>query len=141
MRALVVDDDDAFRTLVSVLLRDLADIVEQAADGETALQLARDLRPDLIVMDITMPRMDGIATARAILKDQPSARIVFLSGTETDTKLAEASAYGVVVKKTVTDLGKELRTASTWASASSPRGRIGSSRDDSGGAPSGIRAR
>jgi two-component system, response regulator PdtaR len=60
MRALVVDDNDAFRALVSALLRDLAAVVEQAADGETALHLARDLRPDLIVMDVTMPRMDGI---------------------------------------------------------------------------------
>jgi CheY-like chemotaxis protein len=57
MRALVVDDDDAFRTLVVALLAEVADVVEQAADGDVAVQLARDLRPDLIVMDITMPRI------------------------------------------------------------------------------------
>ncbi len=50
MRALVVDDNDAFRALVSPLLRNLAAVVEQTADGATALHLARDLRPDLIVM-------------------------------------------------------------------------------------------
>src|SRR5205809_7248768 len=71
MRALVVDDDDAFRTLVVALLAEVADVVEQAADGDVAVQLARDLRPDLIVMDIAMPRMDGISAARAILAVHP----------------------------------------------------------------------
>jgi CheY-like chemotaxis protein len=71
MRALVVDDDDAFRTLVVALLAEVADVVEQAADGDVAVQLARDLRPDLIVMDITMPRMHGISAARAILAVHP----------------------------------------------------------------------
>jgi CheY-like chemotaxis protein len=111
MRALVVDDDDAFRTLVVALLADVADVVEQAADGQVAIQLARDLRPDLVVMDITMPRMDGISAARAILQVHPSARIVFLSGTETAKKLSEASAYGVVIGKNVTDLRAELYAA------------------------------
>jgi two-component system, response regulator PdtaR len=111
MRALVVDDDDAFRTLVVALLGEIAEVVEQAADGEVALQLARDLRPDLIVMDITMPRMDGIAAARAILRSSPSARIVFLSGTETAQKLSDASAYGVVVEKSVPDLRATLYAA------------------------------
>src|ERR1035437_1073545 len=108
MRALVVDDNDAFRTLVVALLGDVADVVEQAADGQVAIQLARDLRPDLVVMDITMPRMDGISAARAILQVHPSARIVFLSGTETAKKLSEASAYGVVIEKNVNDLRAEL---------------------------------
>ena len=71
MRALVVDHNDAFRTLVAVVLRECADVVEQAADGEIALRLAQELRPDLIVMDISMPRMDGVSAARAILARQP----------------------------------------------------------------------
>ena len=83
----------------------------QAADGRLAIQLARDLRPDLVVMDITMPRMDGISAARAILQTHPSARIVFLSGTETAKKLSEASAYGVVIEKNVIDLRAELCAA------------------------------
>ena len=115
MRALVVDDDDAFRTLVVALLAEVADVVEQAADGDVAVQLARDLRPDLIVMDITMPRMDGISAARAILQVHPSANIVFLSGTETAQKLSEAFSYGVVIKKTVIDLRAELLAAAAKA--------------------------
>ena len=115
MRALVVDDDDAFRTLVVALLAEVADVVEQAADGDVALQLARDLRPDLIVMDITMPRMDGITAARAILAVHPTARIVFLSGTETVKKLSEASAYGVVIEKNVIDLRAVMLAAAAKA--------------------------
>jgi len=108
MRALVVDDNDAFRTLVAVVLRECADVVEQAADGETALRLAQELRPDLIVMDISMPRMDGVSAARAILARQPKTRIVFISGTETAAKLAEASTYGVVIEKHIADLREQL---------------------------------
>jgi CheY-like chemotaxis protein len=115
MRALVVDDDDAFRTLLVALLAEVADVVAQAADGDVAVQLARDLRPDLIVMDITMPRMDGISAARAILAVRPRARIVFLSGTETAKKLSEASAYGVVIEKNVIDLRPELLAAAAKA--------------------------
>jgi DNA-binding NarL/FixJ family response regulator len=115
MRALVVDDDDAFRTLVVALLAEVADVVEQAADGDVALQLARDLRPDLVVMDITMPRMDGISAAQAILQVHPRARVVFLSGTETAKKLSEASDYGVVIEKNVIDLRAELLAAAAKA--------------------------
>jgi DNA-binding NarL/FixJ family response regulator len=67
--------------------------------------------PTLIVMDISMLRMDGISAARALLEVHPSARVVFLSGTETATKLSEASAYGVVIEKNVTDLRAELYAA------------------------------
>ena len=62
-------------------------------------------------MDISMPRMDGTSAARALLEVHPSARVVFLSGTETAKKLSEASAYGVVIEKNVTDLRAELHAA------------------------------
>jgi response regulator NasT len=96
---------------VVALLRDVAAVVEQAADGDTAVRLARELRPDIVVMDISMPRLDGISAARAIQLATPSARIVFLSGTETQQKLREASAYGTVIEKQVADLRAELRAA------------------------------
>jgi two-component system, chemotaxis family, protein-glutamate methylesterase/glutaminase len=81
VRALVVDDNEPFRVLVVALLRDVAAVVEQAPDGDTAVRMARELRPDIVVMDISMPRLDGISAARAIQLAVPSARIVFLSGT------------------------------------------------------------
>jgi CheY-like chemotaxis protein len=109
VRALVVDDDEAFRVLVAAVLRGVAVVVEQASDGETAVRMARELRPDIVVMDISMPRMDGITAARAIQAAVPSASIVFVSGTETQQKLREASVYGAVVEKHVADLEAELR--------------------------------
>ena len=111
VRALVVDDNEPFRVLVVALLRDVAAVVEQAADGDTAVRIASELRPDIVVMDISMPRLDGISAARAIQLAVPSARIVFLSGTETQQKLREASAYGTVIEKHVADLRAELRAA------------------------------
>jgi CheY-like chemotaxis protein len=100
VRALVVDDNEAFRVLVAAVLRGVAVVVEQTSDGETAVRMARELRPDIVVMDISMPGMDGITAARAIQAALPSARIVFVSGTETQQKLREASVYGAVVEST-----------------------------------------
>ena len=111
VRALVVDDNEPFRVLVAGLLREIAVVVEQAADGDTAIRIARELRPDIVVMDISMPRLDGISAARAIQAAVPSARVVFLSGTETRQKLREASVYGRVIEKRVADLPAELRAA------------------------------
>jgi DNA-binding NarL/FixJ family response regulator len=110
VRVLVVDDDDAFRTLVIALLTEVADVIEQAADGEAAIALAQSLRPDLVIMDITMPRTDGVTAARAIQRTVPSARLVFLSGTETERKLAEAAEIGRVIGKHVADLRAELHS-------------------------------
>jgi CheY-like chemotaxis protein len=111
VRALVVDDNEPFRVLVTALLRDVAVVVEQAADGETAVRMARELRPDIVVMDISMPRLDGISAARAIRAAVPSVLVVFLSGTETKQKLSEASVYGTVIEKHVADLRAELHAA------------------------------
>jgi CheY-like chemotaxis protein len=111
VRALVVDDNEGFRALVVALLRDVAVVVEQAADGDMAVRIARELRPDIVVMDISMPRLDGISAAQRIQTAVPSARIVFLSGTETQQKLREASVYGTVIEKHVADLSAELRAA------------------------------
>jgi CheY-like chemotaxis protein len=110
-RALVVDDNDAFRTLIVALIKEVADVVEQAADGDVAVALVRSLQPELIVLDISMPRLDGISAAKEILRVDPQARIIFLSGTETAQKLAEASAYGVVIEKNVGNLRRELLDA------------------------------
>jgi CheY-like chemotaxis protein len=109
VRVLVVDDDEAFRRLVVALLSEIASVIEQAADGDTAITLAHALRLDLVVMDIEMPRVDGLTAARAVRKTVPSARVVFLTGTATESKISEASQIGPVVRKDVSDLRAELR--------------------------------
>lgn len=81
VRVVLADDHKILREGLAHMLRDLPDIeiVGQAENGQVAVDLARDLRPDVVVMDVTMPRMDGIQATRAIKQELPEIRIVGLS--------------------------------------------------------------
>ena len=81
LRVLLVDDHKIVREGLAGLLELEKDIevVGQAADGEMAIQLARELQPDVVSMDITMPRMNGIEATRQIKAEFPNMRIVGLS--------------------------------------------------------------
>jgi DNA-binding NarL/FixJ family response regulator len=109
-RILVVDDYQPFRQLVCSLLEERTDfqIIAQAVDGLDAIHQAKELQPDLIVLDIGLPKMNGIAAARQIRKIAPKSKILFLSQ-ETDLEIVKAlfstGASGYVVKS---DAGKEL---------------------------------
>jgi two-component system, chemotaxis family, protein-glutamate methylesterase/glutaminase len=78
IRVLLVDDSDTARKLMKYILGSSTDIevVGEAHDGEQAIDLARKLKPDIIVMDINMPRMDGLEATRAIMTDSPTPIIV-----------------------------------------------------------------
>jgi CheY-like chemotaxis protein len=65
-RVLVVDDDPLNRKLVAACLRDDALIIDEAADGESALEMVFERRPDLVILDLELPRLDGFAIARMI---------------------------------------------------------------------------
>jgi len=93
---LVAEDHEDTRFMLEYLLKMRACQVVAAEDGETAVRLAEDTRPDLILMDANLPGMDGLAAARRIremaaLKDVP---IVFLSGHAQPAFRAEALATG-----------------------------------------------
>lgn len=81
IRVLIVDDIAETRENIRKLLQFEADIdvVGAARSGEEALQLASDTKPDVVLMDINMPDMDGIAVTEALLKDVPFAQVVMLS--------------------------------------------------------------
>ena len=104
-RILLADDHDLFREGLAGLIDaqpDLA-VVGQGADGLEALALARDLRPDLIVIDIKMPVCDGLEATRLIRAEWPEARIVILTVHDEDAKLFEAikaGASGYLLKDT-----------------------------------------
>jgi DNA-binding NarL/FixJ family response regulator len=95
MRLLLVDDHALFRQSLRVLLGASGyDVVGMAADGMEALQQARALHPDLILMDIEMPVCDGLAATRLIKAELPEVRIVMLTVSSSDEHLFEAIKSG-----------------------------------------------
>jgi DNA-binding NarL/FixJ family response regulator len=104
-RIVLADDHALLREGLAGLINAQPDlvVVGQAADGLEALTLARDLRPDLIVMDISMPVCDGLEATRLIRAAQPLARILILTIHDADEELFEAikaGAGGYVLKNT-----------------------------------------
>jgi DNA-binding NarL/FixJ family response regulator len=105
---LLADDDRAFLDLVCQLLEPEFNVVGTVGDGQALLAAASDLHPDLLVTDISMPRLNGFQAARQLKKVQPNTRILFLSVHEEPMAVTEALAIGVdgyVVKRSAaTDL-------------------------------------
>jgi DNA-binding NarL/FixJ family response regulator len=95
-RILLVDDHILFREGLAVLIGSQSDlqVVGQAGDGLEALSLARDLQPDLIVMDIKMPVCDGLEATRLIRGALPDVRILILTVHDEDEKLFAAVKSG-----------------------------------------------
>lgn len=85
LRVLIADDDPLARRVVRDSLQDAGFVVAaDAANGLEAVELALHYRPDLVLMDIVMPEMDGISAARRIREEAPEVRVVMLSMTEDD---------------------------------------------------------
>jgi DNA-binding NarL/FixJ family response regulator len=81
VRTLIVDDHAAVRKGIHDILQDYdsLEIVGEATDGREAVQRARTLHPDLIIMDVSMPRLDGLSASAEIKKFCPGTRIVMFS--------------------------------------------------------------
>jgi signal transduction histidine kinase len=102
VRILVVDDNDGFRESLTTLLdgNDL-EVVAQASSGAEALELVRTMSPDVVLMDVRMPSMDGIETTRRLKALRPSLGIVALTGLEDQRAVRDmlvAGASGYVLK-------------------------------------------
>ena len=95
-RLVLADDHDLFREALVGLVnaQPELEVVGQAGDGLEALTLTRDLRPDLVVIDINMPVCDGLEATRLIRADWPEARILILTIHDEDEKLFEAIKAG-----------------------------------------------
>lgn len=105
-RILIVDDHEIFRRGLRSLLesRPEFEILGEAADGLQAIEKATQLKPDLIVMDVSMPQLDGLQATRQIRKKLPHTKILILSQHDTSHMLAaalEAGANGYVTKSQV----------------------------------------
>jgi len=113
IRVVIVDDFEPFRGFVRALLRKMPELefICELSDGLTAVQKAEELNPDLILLDIGLPTLNGIEAARQIRKLVPRAKIIFLSQESSDDVVQEAlslGALGYVVKALA---GSELMPA------------------------------
>ena len=92
VRVLVADDHGLIRNALAAFLEGIDDIeiVGLARDGEEAVELARERHPRVVVMDVSMPRMDGVEATRQIIHTDPNTRVVMLTG-HADRERAEAA--------------------------------------------------
>ena len=105
VRVLLVDDDDLMRAgLKAVLSSDATiEVVGEASDGRVAVERTRTLRPDLVLMDVRMPDLDGISATREVLAVSPEVKVVILTTFEEDDYIfgaLNAGASGFLLKRT-----------------------------------------
>ena len=114
-RVVVAEDESLIRMDIVEILRDNGfDVVGEAGDGETAVALATELRPDLVIMDVKMPQLDGISAAERLLKNRiaPVVLLTAFSQKELVERAAEAGVFAYVVKPfTPNDLLPQLEIA------------------------------
>jgi DNA-binding NarL/FixJ family response regulator len=98
VRVLLVDDQALFREALSTLLgvRAEIEVVGEAADGDAALKQAAALRPDVVLMDLHMPVLDGIAATRRLRVEQPGIRVLALTTFDDDEDVFAALRAGAV---------------------------------------------
>lgn len=126
IRVLLADDHPVVRSGLSGLLavEDDLQVVGEAADGEQAVALAHALRPDLVLMDLRMPVLDGASATARIISEVPGTRVLVLTTYETDADIlraVEAGATGYLLKDTPrAELVAGVRAAARGEAALSP---------------------
>jgi DNA-binding NarL/FixJ family response regulator len=113
VRVLVVEDFATFRQVISLILgnrRDLQ-IVDEVSDGLEAVQRAQELKPDLILLDIGLPRLNGIDAARRIRKVSAGSKILFLSQESSGDVIQEALSLGAMGYVVKAQVGSDLLEA------------------------------
>jgi CheY-like chemotaxis protein len=114
MTILIVEDNPTIRRLIRRAISDFADNIFECEDGADALTAYTEHRPDVVLMDVRMPRMDGLSATRQILQQHPAARIVILTDYNDDSlrcAAREAGACAYALKNNLTELDTVLRDA------------------------------
>jgi two-component system, NarL family, response regulator NreC len=106
IRILIVDDHGLIRAGLRALLEDVPDmeVVGEVADGLAVLRLAAELQPDIVLMDISMPGLNGIEATRRLVEISPQSRVLALTVHEEEGMLREmirAGAYGYIIKRAI----------------------------------------
>jgi len=122
VRVLIVDDHDLFRSgLRNLLEEEGVQIVGEAAAGQEALSIVRELAPDVVVMDLNMPGMTGVEATRHISKIAPLTRVLMLTISDQDNDVIDAGACGYLLKdSSIQELLAGIRAASNNESLISP---------------------
>jgi NarL family two-component system response regulator LiaR len=126
IRVMLVDDHTMVRHGLATFLKIFDDLqlVGEAESGESAIQLCTEILPDVILMDIVLPKMDGITAIRAIRKQHPEIQIIALSSFKegnTIKKALEAGAIGYLLKDiSADDLAQAIRAACSGRATLSP---------------------
>lgn len=96
VRVLIADDQTLFREGIKDLLENekIIEVVGEAADGQEAVRLARKLKPDVILMDIKLPHLDGVAATKLIRAECPKTNVIMLSSYEDEAHVMEAIQAG-----------------------------------------------
>jgi DNA-binding NarL/FixJ family response regulator len=95
MRILIADDHALFRdSLRSLLEAHDLNVVAEAKDGKEAVEMAWDTKPDVVLMDLTMPEMDGLEATKQLAAELPDVKVVILTASDDDTHLFDAIKAG-----------------------------------------------
>jgi DNA-binding NarL/FixJ family response regulator len=125
-RVLLVDDHDLFRTGLKTLLEEQGiRVVGEAGNGQTALRLVSELAPEVVIMDLNMPGLSGVATTREVTSLSPLTRVVVLTISSDDNDVMDAvmaGACGYLLKdSSIHDLVGGIRAAAAGESLISPQ--------------------
>ena len=107
MKYLIVDDDERIRRLIKSVVADATDVVCECSDGAQARRSYDEQQPDWVLMDLTMPEVDGITATRLIRTAYPRARVVIVTAHDSAAlreAAAGAGAVGYVAKENLLEL-------------------------------------
>lgn len=118
VRVIVVDDQEPFRSAARMVveLTDGFELAGEAATGEDGVRLVRDLRPDLVLMDVKMPGIDGFEATRRVRSADPDAKVILVSTYDAGDVAERALAAGAIAFISKSDFAPDA-LAAAWSAA------------------------
>jgi CheY-like chemotaxis protein len=107
IKILIVDDNAGVRRLIRQVVSDVAEEIRECSDGDQSLSAYTDFQPDLVLMDVRMPVMDGLTATKQLKKAYPEAKVIIVTDYDDDlvrSAAQEAGACGYALKQNLTIL-------------------------------------